>query len=179
MSSAQEERPQLEEGKVRVTGVLIDPLLSRVVDVSAVHLVDETVRTLAGNLLTSDVPFPDTITPEDVVLQVLISELALLSIQHLLISSPGANNPKATDTFRTITPSPSPEYVVMLAIKDWSYSRQLMRNKENVVDVVDGPVKAMADLQINDSSKSELLSLLPLNLCFIALSIQVYQALIR
>jgi hypothetical protein len=83
MSSAQEERPQLEEGKVRVTGVLIDPLLSRVVDVSALHLVDETVRTLAGNLLTgltSDVPFPDTITPEDVVLQVLISELALLSI---------------------------------------------------------------------------------------------------
>ena len=67
------------------------------------------------------------------------------------MSSPGANNPKTSDTFCTITPSQSPEYIVMLGIKDWSYSRQLMCNKGNVED---GPVEAMANLQINDSLES-------------------------
>ena len=85
MSSSQEILPQLktpltiEEG-VQVTGVLIDPQLSRVVDVSAQDLVDKTVRTLAGSLSACNVPFPDTISPEDIILQVFISELALLSI---------------------------------------------------------------------------------------------------
>ena len=89
MSSSQEKQPQLkvpllEEGKVRVTGVLIDTLLSRVVDVSAQQLVDETIKSLAGELLTSDVPFPDTITPQNVVLQLLVCELALLSIRSTI-----------------------------------------------------------------------------------------------
>ena len=66
MSSSQEKQPQLkapllqvEEGKVRVTGVLIDPLLC-VVDVSGQHLVDETMKSLVGELLTSDMPFPES-----------------------------------------------------------------------------------------------------------------------